>query len=833
MSCGCCSPLRPRYKRLVDSIFPDYPEDGLVKSNMDKLLYYAATSPEKLDRIGAYLAQRIERYLYRSKFGFVTIGMEAMDQLLKACPSQWLNMYVEFYLKTVRGLLENPAPEMQVRGSESFLYFAQKEEDVPAYHRQYDFFIDKFSQMCHSETNDPGITTNIRVSGLKGIGGVVKKIVNEELAENIWHQGHMDKIIPSLLYNIQIGDYKAGQGRSQTPDLGTMSEQEPASPLRIAEDTLRKLIGKASFTSVRQVLKPVLGHMDIHKMWTPPDFAEHVFQIIVFSMAQNVNYIIIEMLMSHLGQKNQNTKVRCGIATVLSGIFNSGAIDASVGPSVLETINNLLTHLRSSVESMSSSREPSSDSRNYNEAILTALGEYSSSLPNFQIIEIMIFVLGKVPPRLNFDQADPRTADIESELQHTMLKALLTVGEKYTPIQFTTTFPPQFLGHLLNLLRSPEPDVRLLVLKIVHTLVDRKGNLERLSRPTTEPRTDLVIQKPNFNKQDNIFFMKYGERIYAELLKVLREESNSAEFYEHIWTTTAILILESNSDENIGFMVSFIRDVQELAVNTQNIRLNIANRIGLHAICISLLAILGFVVKSSDVMEYKDRLVSIRRSVAPHLLAPIEDDYSPDLDPDLNIDEVLIDMEVVRAALKKEGRYVDKVGSTTPSLRSSRQNSPRHSPRNSWMENVNVHRRPSSVSVNSVNVEVDSCASSPGILKRPPNTEVSFFAMKKALQEPSTRDKDSEERAKQVMREKYLTASFKELCEMTAGNRPAGNLHTCLQELFGRQLYSDTSSSSSCATAANTSAGSSGHDTVDVTKIKNDYEDYFPELFMY
>ena len=33
------------------------------------------------------------------------------------------------------------------------------------------------------------------------------------------------------------------------------------------------------------------------------------------------------------------------------------------------------------------------------------------------------------------------------------------------------------------------------------------------------------------------------------------------------------------------------------------------------------------------------------------------------------------------------------------------------------------------------------------------------------------------------MREKYLTASFKELCEMTAGNRPAGNLHTCLQVL--------------------------------------------------
>jgi hypothetical protein len=39
-------------------------------------------------------------------------------------------------------------------------------------------------------------------------------------------------------------------------------------------------------------------------------------------------------------------QVKCGIATVLSGIFTSGAIDASVGPSVLETINALLTHLR-------------------------------------------------------------------------------------------------------------------------------------------------------------------------------------------------------------------------------------------------------------------------------------------------------------------------------------------------------------------------------------------------------------------------------------------------------------------------------------------------------
>ncbi|KAI8424661.1 hypothetical protein MSG28_003088 [Choristoneura fumiferana] len=56
--CGCCSALRPRYKRLVDNIFPASPQDGLVKSNMEKLTFYSLSSPEKLDRIGEYLFQK-------------------------------------------------------------------------------------------------------------------------------------------------------------------------------------------------------------------------------------------------------------------------------------------------------------------------------------------------------------------------------------------------------------------------------------------------------------------------------------------------------------------------------------------------------------------------------------------------------------------------------------------------------------------------------------------------------------------------------------------------------------------------------------------------------
>lgn len=73
--CGCCSALRPRYKRLVDNIFPVSPQDGLVKANMEKLTYYSLSSPEKLDRIGEYLFQKAARDIYRRKNGYIIFNI--------------------------------------------------------------------------------------------------------------------------------------------------------------------------------------------------------------------------------------------------------------------------------------------------------------------------------------------------------------------------------------------------------------------------------------------------------------------------------------------------------------------------------------------------------------------------------------------------------------------------------------------------------------------------------------------------------------------------------------------------------------------------------------
>ena len=222
----------------------------------------------------------------------------------------------------------------------------------------------------------------------------------------------------------------------------------------------------------------------------------------------------------------------------------------------------------------------------------------------------------------------------------------------------------------------------------------------------------------------------------------------------------------------------------------------------------------------------RDRLVSLRRQVVPHLLPPMEDTYNPDIDPEAHLETALIDAEPVKAGLKDCGRYSDKGGGLRGASRSS---SPRNSPRNSWIGPAAVERRPSSVSVSSVTVDVDSCASSPGVMRRPPATDLSFADMRRALHEqPSPAEREQEERHRRAVAEKFQTASFAELCSITLANKPPESLYHCLNDIYGRGGYSEASASRKSSLSVDTT------DLLSPQKVQKPiYEEYFPELFMY
>ncbi|KAK2092115.1 Protein EFR3 B [Saguinus oedipus] len=209
-----------------------------------------------------------------------------------------------------------------------FVKFANIEEDTPSYHRSYDFFVSRFSEMCHSSHDDLEIKTKIRMSGIKGLQGVVRKTVNDELQANIWDPQHMDKIVPSLLFNLQHVE----EAESRSPSPLQAPEKEKESPAELAERCLRELLGRAAFGNIKNAIKPVLIHLDNHSLWEPKVFAIRCFKIIMYSIQPQHSHLVIQQLLGHLDTNSRSAAtVRAGIVEVLSEAAVIAAT-GSVGP---------------------------------------------------------------------------------------------------------------------------------------------------------------------------------------------------------------------------------------------------------------------------------------------------------------------------------------------------------------------------------------------------------------------------------------------------------------------------------------------------------------------
>ncbi|XP_045455930.1 protein EFR3 homolog cmp44E [Melitaea cinxia] len=791
--CGCCSALRPRYKRLVDNIFPASPQDGLVKSNMEKLTFYSLSSPEKLDRIGEYLFQKASRDIYRRRHGFVIIAMEAMDQLLVACHSQTLNLFVESFLKMVQKLLESTDPQLQILATQSFVRFANIEEDTPSYHRRYDFFVSKFSAMCHSNHSDKDTREKIRLAGIQGLQGVIRKTVSDDLVENIWEAQHMDKIVPSLLYNMQSAEKYETVSCMETDTRDGLEEDPP----RLAEACLRELVGRASFGHIRSVLRPVLTHFDRHELWVPNDFAVHTFKIIMFSIQAQYSYSVVEALLHHL-DAGAGTRVRAARAAVLSSIVAFAAGD-SVGPSVLEIINNLLTNLRASVARDS---EKESDEKLYQDALINALGEFADHLPDFQKIDIMMFIVKKIPNQRG------KATKADCRLQSILLKSLLKVGTTYKTTELSKAFPAAFLDALLHLSGAGEVGTRALLQRILHTLLDRRGNAPALTVPTVEyAELGLIVEK--CSRPDLIFISKHGYAIFSSLYDGLQLESNTAENISAIYTTLALLCVELASEETVCDMLQLILSIQQSALS--NPVLSLWQQCALHAVALALAALLPHVLLLPRLADYVAQIIEARREEAPHLLPPLLEDYdlSPSKMPN-KLPYLMIDQMAIGECLKASGVEA-RLQPAAPYAGAGLAH------RHSWVEAGATQGRDSLADISAgPNTELDSANSSPGVQRHSGASEgVSLEALRRAAGPPGDAERREAERRRAALNDAFRTAPFGQLLAIT---QPKYEIKEKLEEIFN-------SLSEEPLLGAGVGGSPPGKPTA-CTK-------YFPELFLY
>ncbi|XP_036398549.1 protein EFR3 homolog B [Megalops cyprinoides] len=812
--CGCCGALRPRYKRLVDNIFPEDPEDGLVKANMEKLTFYALSAPEKLDRIGAYLSERLSRDVARHRYGYVCIAMEALDQLLMACHCQSINLFVESFLKMVRKLLESDKPNLQILGTNSFVKFANIEEDTPSYHRSYDFFVSRFSEMCHSSYEDPDVRTKIRMAGIRGLQGVVRKTVNDELQANIWDPQHMDKIVPSLLFNLQQDE--GGDSCASSPPQA--SEKEKENPAELTERCFRELLGRAAYGNIKNAVTPVLMHLDNHSLWESKTFAVRCFKIIMYSIQSQHSHLVIQQLLGHLDANSKNSAtVRAGIVEVLS---EAAVIEASgsVGPTVLEVFNTLLRQLRLSVDyELTGSYHPENtggpevkeqEERQLREAVIKTIGSFANTLPTYQRSEVMLFIMGKIPiPGMHpiFGSADSGFEGSRM-IQLMLLKSLLRVTSGFQTTNMLMALPTSFLDPLLSFTLMEDTEIRLLVLEILVSLIDRHDNRPKFS--SISIISDISILKLKVDKcsrQDNLFMKKHSQRLYRHIFLACKEENSAQLHFETLYALLALISMELANEEVVVDLIRLALALQELALTNEE-TLPVYNRCALHALSAAYLNLICQLTTVPSFCQHIQEVIEARQKEFPFLLP--EDIFIEEPRIPLNLEklegQVLFLQAKITEVLGGSGYNADRLATPyIPQL----------------TEEDRLAKRKSIGDTISLQVEVDS-RNSPEREERSPAEEITFETLKKAIVDSIGTEQQEREKRRQVV-EKFQKAPFEEIAAHCGAR--ASLLQSKLNQIFEITIRPPPSPSGSISAGQ----GQSQRRSVPVYEMK------FPDLCVY
>nr|DBA25457.1 TPA: hypothetical protein GDO54_009838 [Pyxicephalus adspersus] len=649
---------------------------------MEKLTFYALSAPEKLDRIGAYLSDRLSRDVARHRYNYVCIAMEALDQLLMACHCQSINLFVESFLQMVAKLLESEKPNLQILGTNSFVKFANIEEDTPSYHRSYDFFVSRFSEMCHSSFDNAETRTN----------------------------------------------------RSPSPLQNTDKEKE--NPAELAERCLRELLGRAAYGNIKNAIKPVLMHLDNHSLWEPKVFAVRCFKIIMYSIQPQHSHLVIQQLLSHLDANSKSAAtVRAGIVEVLS----EAAVIAATGPVGIENRNRLIQVmlLKSLLQVLLI-------------GYIDVQWSFASTLPTYQRSEVMLFIMGKVPLASVHHNMEPEKSGENRNrlIQVMLLKSLLQVSLGFQCNNMLTALPSSFLDPLLSSTLMEDSELRLFVLEILISLMDRHGNRRKFSTISTVPDISVLkLKVDKCSRPDTLFMKKHSQQLYRHIYLSCNDPSNLQAHYEALYALLVMISIELANEEVVVDLIRLVLAVQDLALSNED-NLPAYNRCALHALCAAYLNLISQLTTVPAFCQHIHEVIEMRKKEAPYLLP--EDVFEEKPKWSKNVDhietELLFLQSKISEVLGGSGYNSDRLSTPyVPQLTDE----DRLSKRKSIGETI------------SLQVEVES-RNSPEKEEKAPAEEITFETLKKAIVDSVAMEELERERRRLVV-EKFLKAPFEEI----------------------------------------------------------------------
>ncbi|KAK7944276.1 hypothetical protein WMY93_000004 [Mugilogobius chulae] len=454
--------------------------------------------------------------------------------------------------------------------------------------------------MCHSTHEDPETRSRIRVAGIKGLQGVVRKTVNDELQAIIWEPQHMDKLIPSMLFNMQDAEDTDRPGHPSSPLAPGGGPELEENPAALAESCFRELLGRAAYGNMNNAVRPVLVHLDNHHLWDPNEFAVSCFRIIMYSIQAQHSHHVIQQVLSHLDTHQKDTpRVRAGIVQVL---LETVAIAAkgSVGPTVLEVFNTLLKHLRLSVDF-----ELGGDSRRNSAVSMSSGGQR-----------------GKESEERYVQNAIIQTIDIQGtkRIQTMLLSSLIMVTSGFKSKSMSAALPSTFLDPLFSISLMEDSELRQLVLEILHNIIDRHDNRAKLRGIRVIPNVAaLKFKREKISKQDVAFMKKHGQQLYRHIYLGCKEEDNTHKNFELLFTTLAVLTIELANEEVVIDLIRLALALQDMAAQNEE-NLPMWTRCGIMALVAAYLNFLSQMIANSAFCQHVSKVIELRTLDAPYLL---------------------------------------------------------------------------------------------------------------------------------------------------------------------------------------------------------------------
>ncbi|XP_032533166.1 protein EFR3 homolog B-like, partial [Chiroxiphia lanceolata] len=329
-----------------------------------------------------------------------------------------------------------------------------------------------------------------------------------------------------------------------------------------------------------------------------------------------------------------------------------------------------------------------------------------------------------------------------------LLKSLLQVSVGFQCTNMLTALPSAFLDRLLSSALLEDPEIRLFVLEILISFIDRHGNRHKFS--TISTISDISVLKLKVEKcsrQDSVFMKKHGQQLYRHIFLISKEGDNGRAHYEALFSLLVLLSLELANEEVVVDLIRLVLAVQELAqLNKEN--LSPGGRCALLALGAAYLNLIGQLLSVPTFCQHVHQVIQTRQKEAPFLLP--EDVFVENPRLSKNLDqlgpEVFFWQSKISEALGGSGYNLERLSIPyVPQLTDE----DRLSKRKSIGETI------------SLQVEVES-RNSPEREQRAPAEEITYEMLKKAIADSVAVEEQERERRRQVV-EKFQKAPFEEI----------------------------------------------------------------------